>query len=85
MRPRRAAVLLLGALGVGALFLRGPRGERASTQPESARPGAATAAVGDPLDRLAAEVETHSDAADVTSVVEDLLTEADEHEEHRPG
>ncbi|MFN2615596.1 MAG: hypothetical protein ABR581_00570 [Thermoleophilaceae bacterium] len=87
MRLQRAAFLLAAAVAaaLAAWYVRG-RGEPAGTAEVAERPRRVDAEPtgGDPLDHLAAEVEARSDASDVVSVVEDLLT-APAEEQRDPG
>jgi hypothetical protein len=82
VRLRRAAGPLLATLGVATWYLARRRSEPPVIQADGPRTNSVTR--GDALDRLAAEVEARSDAVDVVSVVEDLLTEPGE-EERKPG
>jgi hypothetical protein len=87
VRLQRAAVMLAAAV-VAARAARRLRARRrpAAGETPAGRPRPATArrGEGDPLDHLAAEVEARSDASDVVSVVEDLLT-APAEERKNPG
>jgi hypothetical protein len=87
VRLQRAA-FMLAAGAVAALAARRLRARReppaGATPAGRARPATVRPTPGDPLDHLAAEVEERSDASDVVSVVEDLLT-APNDERRDPG
>ena len=87
MLLQRAALPVAAALAVGWYVRR--RALRSSSSGTATphlggRPSGPASEGEDPLDRLAEEVESRSDATDVVTVVEDLLS-ASEEEQRRPG